>query len=278
MIDFSLIIGTLNRAKELQDCIESIALQTYDSYEIIIVDQSDNDETQKLVERRCDGRISYVYTDIKGLSRARNIGIKKSRGKYICLLDDDAVYPPQYLEAIKNCTGEKQIVSGLIFSIEDHNTPFINCDKYADGKDISILGILDVCPSATLAFPREVVSQIGGFNEKLGVGNEFAAGEETEFLLRAVDARYSIIHSKHVIAYHPIKPVEYSNLTGVYKHAMGKGAVYKIDCKRGHRIRLLPFAIKNTVGMLIKMIIEKENREFYRQRYCGFVDGYRRFN
>ena len=277
MVEFSLIIGTLNRTKELQACLESIKLQICDSYEIIIVDQSDNNKTRELVEKSSDGRIKYIYTDIKGLSHARNIGIKEASGKYLCLLDDDAVYPPQYLETIKNLIGEDRIVSGVIFSIDDYKTPFINYQKCLDGKEMSVTRIVEACPSAALAFPRNLVLQIGGFNECLGVGNEFAAGEETEFLLRALDARYSVIHSKKTIAYHPIKPVDYSNLKGVYKHAMGKGALYKIECKRGHKIRLLLFAMKNTIGMIIKMFLERDKKSFYKARYSGFANGYRSF-
>ena len=87
---FSFIIGTINRTRELKYCIESLLTQSYREFEIIIVDQSENDLTEKLVKRKLDNKgpafhiiakvvaFPFTYSD-----RAKNEGVGKATHYYI---------------------------------------------------------------------------------------------------------------------------------------------------------------------------------------------------
>ena len=79
---FSMIIGTLNREKAIKYCLKSLLEQNYENYEIIIIDQSDNDKTEKYVKNLSEKRIKYMHVDYKGLSRARNDALKLASGDY----------------------------------------------------------------------------------------------------------------------------------------------------------------------------------------------------
>lgn len=87
-IKFSLLIATLNRPKILQTCVKGLLNQTYDNYEIIIIDQSDKEFRNDSIAE-IDNRITYIHIDEKGLSHARNIGLQCVTGDYVCLIDDD---------------------------------------------------------------------------------------------------------------------------------------------------------------------------------------------
>ena len=275
---FSLLLCTLNREKELKACLESLLIQEIPDYEVIIVDQSEDDSSKKLVESIGENRIHYYHVDFKGLSLARNYGIRHSIGDYVCLIDDDAIYPKDFLSRIVELSQDKVIISGIIYSIHDRRTPFIDCSKVTNGKVLSVEEILSYCPSAALVIPSSTFRIMGDFDERLGVGNEFASCEETDFLLRAIDGGYRVVHDKSVIVYHPIKPVNSNDLTGIYKHAMGKGALYKIDKVGRKKNRLLLFALRNTVGMFIKEMTSHETKkDIYRTRRKGFINGYRKF-
>ncbi len=97
----SVIIPTYNCAKYLSQAIESVLSQTYDDFEIVIVDDGSTDDTRSLVEgytNKHPSKISYIYQENRGLACARNTAIRNSRGQYIALLDADDMFLPMRLE------------------------------------------------------------------------------------------------------------------------------------------------------------------------------------
>lgn len=93
----SVIIPTYNRAGYLLEAIESVLGQTYTGIEIIVVDDGSTDETRERLKPYQD-KIQYVYIENGGPARARNVGMKMARGKYIAFLDSDDLYYPYKIE------------------------------------------------------------------------------------------------------------------------------------------------------------------------------------
>ena len=93
----SVIIPTYNRADLIGETIESVLKQTFDDFEIIIVDDGSTDATGEVV-RKFDGPIKYLYQDNRGRSCARNRGFEASSGDYVCFLDSDDVLKPMMIE------------------------------------------------------------------------------------------------------------------------------------------------------------------------------------
>jgi len=93
----SVILATYNRADYITKAIESVLNQSYPSFELIIIDDGSTDGTGDVVARYQDPRIIYKWTENRERSRARNLGIKLSRGKYIAFLDSDDWYLPNKL-------------------------------------------------------------------------------------------------------------------------------------------------------------------------------------
>ncbi|MGV3022267.1 glycosyltransferase [Streptococcus suis] len=86
---FSIVIPVFNGEKFIGKAIQSCISQTYSDFEILVIDNASTDDTKKIVNDFDDPRIRYVYTDKKGRSNARNIGIDLSIGDYIQFLDAD---------------------------------------------------------------------------------------------------------------------------------------------------------------------------------------------
>lgn len=275
---FSLMLATLNRSKEIRECLSSLKKQTCNDFEVIVIDQSEDELTKDVVNEFYDLNIQYFKVDFKGLSKARNFGLNYAKGDYCCLLDDDAVYSKQYLSEAKEMIDKygEIVISGMILSSEDYKTPFVKYKNANNRCKLNVSDILTCCPSAALAFPTSSITKAGYFDERLGVGNKFASGEETDFLLRLYDAGYEIYFCKEMVAFHPIKPV--TSLSLIYRHYLGKGALFKIDfCKR-KKIRLISLLLKNIVGIWIKAyIFDRNNREIYLMRKKGFIEGVRLF-
>jgi len=95
----SVIIPTYNRMHIIKDAIETVLNQSYQNFEIVIVDDGSTDNTQEVVKNFNDSRIKYIYQSNSGKpSIARNTGIKQASGNFIAFLDSDDFWHPQMLE------------------------------------------------------------------------------------------------------------------------------------------------------------------------------------
>lgn len=100
----SIIIPTYNRARLIGRAIQSVLDQTYQDFELIVVDDGSTDNTGKVIKIFTDPRIKYVrHEQNKGGSVARNMGIKVARGEFIAFLDSDDEWLPKKLEKQINC-------------------------------------------------------------------------------------------------------------------------------------------------------------------------------
>ena len=121
----SIIVPIYNVEKYLIKCIESILNQTYKNLEIILVDDGSTDSCNKICDRykKIDKRVVVIHKKNGGLSSARNIGIKKAKGKLISFVDSDDYIKPNMIEELKN---------NMYF----YNSDISVCDYYyiIDGK------------------------------------------------------------------------------------------------------------------------------------------------
>ena len=110
----SVIIPTYQRPMFLREAIGSVLNQTFQDFELIIVDDASNDNTRELVRSFTDKRIYYLcHENNKGGSAARNTGIRNAEGEYIAFLDDDDEWLPEKL--------------GLQVDLLDNRPPEVGC-------------------------------------------------------------------------------------------------------------------------------------------------------
>lgn len=93
----SVVIPTYNYGHFVCEAIESALAQTYPHIEVIVVDDGSRDDTKKRLEQY-GSKIRTVYQDNRGLSAARNTGIKEAKGVYIAFLDSDDIWIPKKIE------------------------------------------------------------------------------------------------------------------------------------------------------------------------------------
>ena len=98
---FSVILPTFNRADKLNRAIDSVINQTFKNWELIIIDNNSQDNTEKIVLGYENKKILFHKIDNEGvIATSRNYGIKKSRGVYICFLDSDDWWDIKKLELV----------------------------------------------------------------------------------------------------------------------------------------------------------------------------------
>lgn len=93
----SVVIPTYDRGYTLRGTLKSVFAQTYQDFEVIVVDDGSMDET-KAVVRGYGDQVRYLYQEKTGVARARNRGIEAARGKLVASLDSDDVWEPELLE------------------------------------------------------------------------------------------------------------------------------------------------------------------------------------
>ena len=89
-IFFSIILPTFNREKKILRAINSVIDQSYNNWELIIIDNKSNDRTRELVTNlKCEKIFFYEIENDGVIAKSRNLGIDKSKGNYLCFLDSD---------------------------------------------------------------------------------------------------------------------------------------------------------------------------------------------
>jgi glycosyltransferase involved in cell wall biosynthesis len=98
---FSVIIPVFNRAQLLERALASVLMQSFQDFEIIVVDDGSADDPASVIAPVADSRIRFVRQENRGGAAARNTGIDLANGRYIAFLDSDDRFLPHHLSAMK---------------------------------------------------------------------------------------------------------------------------------------------------------------------------------
>ena len=124
MIKFSIIIACYNGEKYIDNCIKNVLKQTYNNYEIILIDDGSTDNTQEVVKKYKD--VKCYKINHQGVSAARNYGIEKSSGEYFIFIDVDDYVKEDMLEILSNNIKEKPDMIKFGYNIVNENNEIIN--------------------------------------------------------------------------------------------------------------------------------------------------------
>ncbi len=228
--EISLILATVGRTDELDRLFESLAGQTYSNFDVVVVDQNNDDRLQAHLDRaRYLGiAVRHLKHHPPNLAAARNAGIEAAQGKWLGFPDDDCWYDSRVLERMANRFACVDKPAGLIVRwVEADEQPLaasaLSWERSRAFRDIPVSSI-------TLFCDRELARKIGGFDARLGIGQWFGAGEETDFVLRA-------LRNGALIAYEPLAEVHHAVRSeapeatrqarlAVRHRARGTGALY----------------------------------------------------
>lgn len=179
---FSVIIPTYNRKDFLKVAIDSVLCQTFENFELIIVDDGSTDGTENLVTNYKDIRINYIHQKHKGVSSARNKGITNAQGKFISFLDSDDRFRKEKLETTSRYI--KKYPQYKIFHTEEiwYRNGKLLPQKIYHKKPLGLIfkNAVKLCciSPSTAVIKKDIFSQVGLFDEKL------PACEDYEFWLR----------------------------------------------------------------------------------------------
>lgn len=227
MAFFSVVIPLHNKAAFVSKTLESVLNQTFDDFEIIIVNDGSTDDSINKVKAHNDKRLSIYENENQGVSVARNIGIEKSKANYICLLDADDLWKPNHLEDLKqliedfpNCGLYCKAYQKSFFNRNIIKSTYLDLEDgfYGIVPDFFYNSLIDcVAWTSAVAFPKKNIDRYGGFDKLL------RSGQDTDFWIRVA------LNEKIV----------FSNKISATKVIAEKGDHLSLSDKRVDRIKIL---------------------------------------
>ena len=169
---FSVVIPAYNRSKVLDRAIISVLKQTFQDFEIIVVDDGSTDNTKDVVDGIKDNRIKYVWQPNQGATAARNTGVKNAQGTYVSFLDSDDAWYDKMLEKQLQVYSEDAEI-GCVYSdleVMEHNGKSHSFSKPLGQNGNSYKDILSqgyMAPTSVLSAKREALIDVGMFDVNL---------------------------------------------------------------------------------------------------------------
>jgi glycosyltransferase involved in cell wall biosynthesis len=194
MVTVSVVVCTRDRPIKLARCLRyARAMRTVVPWELVVVDNGSAPSTREVVlteQRRQLLPLRLVCEPEVGLGRARNAGWRAARGEFVAFVDDDCYATPTYVDDLLEVFQDQSdvgFVAGRVsrFDARDLSLAVNDCrsPRPFTPRRFVPAGALH---GANLAFRRDVLELVDGFNPRLGAGSEFEAGEDVEAVARAV--------------------------------------------------------------------------------------------
>lgn len=188
----SIVTPTYNRSDLIGDTIRSVVAQTYQNWEMLIVDNGSTDDTRRVVESFPDARIRYFFQQGTGSPVGpRNRGFAEARGDIICFLDSDDLWLPDKLARQVPCFKNHPKL-GLLFAdcflVNGRGEVYgrhWDASRPARGRILAALLRHNFIPALTVAIPRHVLEEVGNLDETYRIAHDLD-------LYLKIAARYDI--------------------------------------------------------------------------------------
>jgi len=172
--EVSVILATFNGEKKgfLEKSINSVLKQSYDDYELIIIDDGSTDNTKQLCQKFNNKKIKYYYHKNQGQTLSKNFGFSICKGKYICLIDDDDIWMNDKLEKqVKYYNNNKDKNIGILttwMELIDINGNFIGYKKkIEEGNVYEKIFYDNMVNVSSVMIKKEAIDKVGFFDPNL---------------------------------------------------------------------------------------------------------------
>ncbi len=208
----SVIVATRDRPEALRRAIASILACEHHSFELIVVDQGDDERGRDAALASDDARIIYVRDAERGKSRALNAALARARGQLLAFTDDDCTVAPDWLMRVE-CAFDADPGAALLFGVlraapHDPAESFIPSFEPAGRRRLTgrlAAGFDDSAGAPAggdMAARSELFRRIGPVDPCLGPGGRFVTGEDADVLHRALRAGFAVLYEPDCVVTH----------------------------------------------------------------------------
>lgn len=265
----SVVICTYNRCESLNRCLESLAQMRSPrdaDWELLIVDNNSTDATRDVCEawrHRLTVPFEYVFEETQGTGAARNKGIQAARGNIVAFTDDDCLVAPDWLENIVREFDGNPRLSGLGGRSEQADARDATLAlRMSEERRVlcSATAALGFIPGCNMAFRRELLADIGGFDPFFGAGARFPGAEDTDFLYRAFKRGARLLYAPNVRVIHNHGRRSLEEVKNLRKnYVASRGAFYAKHALRGDTtvMRLMYWEIRGLIASFWRKALQR---------------------
>lgn len=254
---FSLIMATVGRTEEVKRFLEHLDRQTYRDFELIVVDQNPDDRLVPILETyKSRFPILHLRSE-RGLSRARNVGLKHISGDIVAFPDDDCWYPPDLLEQVARFFQEHPDIDGLTGRSIDESGEPSNVHWDSRAGLINSFNVWKRATSFSIFLKKRVIEKVGDFDESLGVGagTPWGAAEEIDYLLCTLKEGFKLYYCPSFFVYHP-QPPRNCDSKGLQRAKLYGGGMGKVLRKHGYPLWFVIYGcLRTLVGIILALLM-----------------------
>jgi glycosyltransferase involved in cell wall biosynthesis len=229
---FDIIVPTVGRVDQVDRLVASLAAQSYRAFQLIVVDQNPDERLVPVLERyRQDMTIIRLSSSERGASRARNAGLAEMKGELVAFADDDCWYPPDLLARVEELLRTNPEWDGMTGRVVDERLrPSVARWNMRAGP-VSRANVWTKGVAVSIFLRAHIVEAVGAFDETLGVGagTPWGSGEETDYLLRAVEQGFRLHFDPAIVVFHEqtLKDSSPETIAAGGSYGMGMGRVLR---------------------------------------------------
>jgi len=276
----SVVYPTCGRPQFLMRSIRALVANDPGPGEIVVVDQSRSPETRRALSELGDARILHMASDERGLSRAKNLGIRSSRLPIIAFLDDDCVpagdWVRRALDQIEAHPEASVWIGKVVFDERELPCP----ERH---ETYSLRGVKDPWrydpTGGNSFFRRTVFDRVGAFDPLLGQGSRFPGAEDGDMIYRVLKSGVGVTYTNTIRCFHIPWRNTAEKLDNRYNYGSGVGAMLAKYTRRGELGTMAFIFVRHFLKKFLLVPYHRllgPERDYQRNlTYCrGLIDGF----
>ncbi len=277
---FSVIIPYYNKSKYIQRCLDSVLNQTFQEFEIILINDGATDGGLHFISRSYSDKITVINQDNRGVSAARNAGIEKAKYPFIAFLDADDCWHNQFLEQIEKVIDVENNIK-IIGTHYSRNKHFLALNS----GELDYFKFENYFKSAlrnTRFSSSSTIIRSDFFNQNQGFNSDLKKGEDIDVWIRAVHSGGNAFYIKNTLVYYSDEDVHQATNIKVPIQNTLVGTINELYCNLLKEstnssfnrfvsiyvlFNLYPYYYASESHLQAKAILQKKEYQFFLLRF-----------
>lgn len=270
---FSLVVATIGRDREIAELIDSLLTQGRSDFEVIIVDQNEDDRLAA-IEAAYAGRIDLrrIRSSVRNANHARNLGLRHARGEIVTFPDDDCVYPSDVLDRVAAAFSANPGLHVLTGPAASPQGGLGSGRWRMEGGLIDLRNVWTSVIEFNLFLPRATALTLGGFDEGMGPGTLFGSAEGNDLVCRAMARGLEARYDPNLRIVHPDKRL--TEVAVARAERYGRGLGFALRRHSAPVAAWFAFMVRPLAGAALSLIrLRLHDAAYYFMTWRGRVAG-----
>lgn len=270
---FSLVVATLGRDAEIAELIDSLLAQGRSDFEVIIVDQNEDDRLDA-IEAAYAGRVDLrrFRSSVRNANHARNLGLRHARGEIVAFPDDDCIYPAGVLDRVDAAFAANPSLTVLTGPAASPEGGLGSGRWRAEGGTIDLRNVWTSVIEFNLFLLRSTALGLGGFDERMGPGTAFGSAEGNDLVCRAMARGLEARYDPNLRIVHPDKRL--TDVAVARAERYGRGLGFALRRHAAPVSAWLAFMVRPLGGAAVSLVrLRLHDAAYYFMTWRGRVAG-----